>query len=292
MRSLAGALALLLAACWPVPGQSSSSKKPAAPKTAARPADPVSDASRAAKADPKTGPPALSSSAPALPSLKFEASAPKEKFSFDVEWRLIHAGTAVFEIEKSQARLQLQSAGLVSALFKVDDTYTVHYDDPFCATSSSLESLEGKRHHQTNVTFDRIQNKASFIERDLSSGAVVRSAQVEIPGCVHDVMGGLLSLRGMTLEPGQSAQVPMSDGRHSASVKVEAQQRETVKTPSGSFETIRYEPYLLNGVVYPRKGRALLWLTDDARKLPVQIQLRMPFPVGTVTLQLQKDPKQ
>jgi hypothetical protein len=41
--------------------------------------------------------------------------------------------------------------------------------------------------------------------------------------------------------------------------------------------------------VYSRKGRVFIWVTDDAQRLPVQIQLRMSFPVGTVTLRLLKE---
>jgi len=110
-----------------------------------------------------------------------------------------------------------------------------------------------------------------------------------VPNCVHEVMGAILKLRGMTLGPGQSAQIPMSDGRRSAAVKIEAHEREDLKTPVGAFKTMRYEAFMLNGVIYTRKGRVELWLTDDARRLPVQIRLRMNFPVGTVTLQLEKE---
>jgi hypothetical protein len=85
--------------------------------------------------------------------------------------------------------------------------------------------------------------------------------------------------------------MPVSDGHKSASVKVEAQEREEIKTPIGTYKTIRFEPYLMNGVVYNRKGRVFIWQTDDARRLPVQIQLRMAFPVGTVTLHLLKEEK-
>jgi hypothetical protein len=42
-------------------------------------------------------------------------------------------------------------------------------------------------------------------------------------------------------------------------------------------------------VVYTRKGRVFVWLTDDAQRTPVQILLRLAFPIGTVTLQLQKE---
>lgn len=212
------------------------------------------------------------------------------KISYAVEWRLIHAGDVALDAHDSEAHLKLFSAGLVSALFKVDDTYSVRYEQGFCASGSLLDSMEGKRHRQTTVTYDRNQNRASWVERDvLKNNEVMRTAQVETPHCVHDVLGGILALRGLSIEPGQSAQVPMSDGRRAAQVKVDAQEREEVVTPAGTFKTIRYEANLMNGVVYQRKGRAFVWVTDDARRIPVQIRLRLAFPIGTVTLQLDKD---
>jgi hypothetical protein len=93
----------------------------------------------------------------------------------------------------------------------------------------------------------------------------------------------------MHLEPGQSAQVPISDGKKSVSAKVEAQARETVKTPSGTYRTIRYEAYLFHDVLYRRPAHLYVWLTDDARKLPVQIRVKMQFTIGTITLQLEKE---
>jgi hypothetical protein len=91
------------------------------------------------------------------------------------------------------------------------------------------------------------------------------------------------------LEPGQSRQVPMSNGRKTAYVRVEAQGREQVKIKAGTFDTIRYEVFLFNGVLYPRKADLFVWLTDDAHRLPVQIRARMSFPVGMITFELEKD---
>jgi hypothetical protein len=212
------------------------------------------------------------------------------KLAYDIEWRLIHAGDAVLELHNSEGRMKLDSGGLVSALFKVDDTYTVRYEQSFCASESLMDSKEGKRHRQSTVTYDRNQNRATWVERDvLDNNKVLRRAQVEIPHCVHDVLGGILALRGVSIEPGQSTLAPMSDGRRSAQVKVDAQEREEVVTPAGTFKTIRYEANLMNGVIYQRKGRVFVWISDDARRIPVQIRLRLAFPIGTVTLQLQKD---
>lgn len=257
MRFLAGVPALLLTACWLLPAQSSSQRASTAPN----------------KPDPS----------PSRPP------APAEKLTFDVEWRLIHAGAVVIESRNSRAQMKLESAGLVSTLFKVNNTYSVDYDEGLCASGSLMDLQEGKRHREITVTYDRQQSRATFLERDLVKNTVIRSAEVEIPNCVNEVVSGLLHLRALNLEPGQSAQFSMSDGRRSAAARVEAQEREELTTPAGKFGAIRYEAYLLNGVVYSRKGRSFVWLTDDARRLPVQIRLRMQFPIGTVTLQLQKE---
>ncbi len=103
--------------------------------------------------------------------------------------------------------------------------------------------------------------------------AVVVSKEIDIPACVHDVVGGLYFMRTLNLEPGQSAQVPVSDGKKSVMAKIEAQAREDVKTPAGTFKTMRYEIYLFNGVLYGRSAHLLLWLTDDRRRLPVQVRV-------------------
>jgi hypothetical protein len=110
--------------------------------------------------------------------------------------------------------------------------------------------------------------------------------EIDIPECVHDVIGGIYFLRTLNLEPGQSAEVPVSDGKKSVMARVEAQQREDVKTPAGPFKTIRYEVYLFDNVLYRRSAHLNVWLTDDRRRLPVQIRVRMQFTIGTINLQL------
>jgi hypothetical protein len=225
-------------------------------------------------------------------ALSSSASVPKagaQRFTYNVEWRSIHAGQVSVESRPGSAQMRLQSAGLVSKLYKVQDSYAVQYDDPWCVTSTVLDAVEGKRHRETRVTYDRVQSHAFYTERDLLKDAVVRTADVAIPNCVHDAVGAMAMLRRILIEPGTTIELPVSDGRKSAQVKVQAQAREEIQTPAGPFKTIRFEAELLNGVVYPRKGRVFLWLTDDARRWPVQIRLRMNFPIGAITLGLEKE---
>jgi hypothetical protein len=219
-----------------------------------------------------------------------------EKLSYDIEWRLIYAGSARLSLEpkpgdpsKWDSQLHIESGGLVSKLYKLDDTYRTDMNNGFCSEVTQMESIEGKRHRDTKVVYDHARGKASYVERDLIKNAVIKTAEVEIPPCVLDVAAGLYKLRMDKLEPGQNMQAPMSDGKKSVSVRVEAQAREEVKIKAGIFNTIRYEVFLFNGALYPKKADLFVWLTDDAHRLPVQIRARMAFPVGTITFELQKD---
>jgi hypothetical protein len=98
-----------------------------------------------------------------------------------------------------------------------------------------------------------------------------------------------MAIRRMDIPAGRSVSVPISDGKRFADVKVEAQEKERVRTPLGTYDTTRYEVFLLNNVIYPRGGRVYVWLTNDARRLPVQVRVRLQLLIGTVTLQLVKE---
>ena len=92
----------------------------------------------------------------------------------------------------------------------------------------------------------------------------------------------------MKLEPGRTALIPITDGKKFVQAKVESQRREEIKTPMGVLKTIRYEVFLFDNVLYKRSGHLHVWLTDDDRKLPVQLQVRLQITIGTITFQLEK----
>jgi len=241
----------------------------------------------------------LASSPASLPQSKVDGTPfpSQETISYTIEWRLIYAGNAKLTLEPKPAadktdwesKLHLESAGLVSRLYKLEDNYTVKMENQFCADSSDFNSMERSRHHETTVSYDHARGKASYVERDLLKNSVYKTAETAIPACVSDIIGSLYKLRGLSLEPGQSTQVSISDGKKTVSARVEAQQREKIQTKAGTFNTIRYEAYVFNGVLYARKAQLLIWLSDDARRLPVQIRARMGFPIGSITFEMEKE---
>ena len=219
----------------------------------------------------------------------------RETLYYTVEWRLITAGKARLDWTSGQrpragpqVNLRLESVGLVSKFFKVEDDYSANLNAALCGQSLQMTTNEGSRQRETKVTFDSAARKASYLERDRAKNTVLASHDIDIPPCVHDVVGGLYYLRTLNIEPGQSIEAPVSDGKKSVMAKVEAQQREDIKTPLGAFKTIRYEIYVFNNVLYRRPAHLNVWLTDDRRRLPVRVQVRMQFAIGTITLSLEK----
>lgn len=223
----------------------------------------------------------------------------RESLEYIVEWRLVTAGKAHLLWSATphhsepgwQADLHLESTGLVSKLFKVNNDYVSNLASDLCAAGSVLKAEEGNRRKETRVTFNREARKAEYLEKDLVQDKTVATNEIDIPACVHDVLGGLYLLRTLNLQPGQNTELPVSDGKKSVMARVEAQQKEDIKTPAGAFKTIRYEAFLFNNVLYRRYGHLYVWLSDDARKLPVQIRVRLQFAIGTITLQLEKEEK-
>jgi Protein of unknown function (DUF3108) len=217
----------------------------------------------------------------------------KESLTYDVEWRLINAGKAHLtwtqrpgEIKGYEIKLHLESLGLVSRLFRVNDDYTATLNPDLCAVSTFMTAHEGNRNRESRVAYG--PRKATYLERDLNKNAQVLSKEVDIPACVHDLIGGLYFLREQDVEPGHSIQLPVSNGKRTASLKVDALRRETLKVGGTEYKTVQYEVNAFNNVMYARPGHMSVWLTDDKRRLLVQLQIRLQFTVGTITFRLNR----
>src|SRR5580700_5414151 len=219
-----------------------------------------------------------------------------EVLNYQIEWRLIPAGSAKLTwtamppsaAAANELRLHLESAGLVSRLYRVNDDYTAALGQNLCAQNSFISAHEGSRNKETRVTFDPQTRKAFYLERDLNKNSTI-AHDVDIPACVHDVLGGLLVLRTLHLEPGKTVQIPVSDGKKFAQVKIESERREDLNTAMGVRKTIRYEVFLFDNILFKRSGHLHVWLTDDNARLPVQLQARLQFAIGTITFKLEKE---
>lgn len=218
-----------------------------------------------------------------------------EKLSYRVEWRLVTAGTATVQLSHPspghwQLDLDLQSAGMVNRLYKVLDRYKVTSNDRFCASDLVLDAQEGNRHRLARLTFENSGHKAQYEERDLNNNASFKRV-LDVAPCTHDVAGALAAMRLMNVELGQSGTLPITDGKKMVNARFEARSKENVTIGGRTYHTIRYEAFLFDNVLYKRKGRLFIWLTDDGDRTPVQLRFQLGFPIGTISLALDKQQK-
>ncbi len=222
----------------------------------------------------------------------------RETLVYSVEWRLIPAGSAKVTwtplapsaTGASEVQLHLESTGLVSRLYHVNDDYTSMLGQNFCGQNTFMAAHEGNRSRETRVTFDQQNHQAHYNEKDLVKNSTTTN-EVDIPACTHDILGGLMVLRMLHIEPGKTVQIPISDGKKTAQVRIESQRREEISTPLGMRKTIRYEIFVFDNILYKRSGHLHVWLTDDNMRLPVQLQVHLQFAIGTITVKLEKQEK-
>jgi Protein of unknown function (DUF3108) len=233
----------------------------------------------------------VSNIAPAEPAQKPPPFPFPEKLSYRVEWRLITAGNVTVQLSHVNAgdwqlNMDVQSAGLVTRLYKVDDKYKVRTDQKFCGVKANFDAAEGKRHKIESMSFDG-SHKLQYEDHDLLNNTSEKKT-LDVPPCTYEIAGALAWLRTLDLPPGKSATFPITDGKRVAYAKITSQVKESVNIDGKYYAAVRYEAFLFDNVLYRRKGRLFIWLTDDAARIPVMIQIHLGFPVGRVTVELEK----
>jgi uncharacterized protein DUF3108 len=160
------------------------------------------------------------------------------------------------------------SGEFLSKIFLVRD-YLASWVDPKTFRSLRFEkhTVEGKRVRDDLIEFD-YANKVAY--RD--------GKPIAIEENTLDSLSSLYYIRLIDLE--RRDPIPLTVvSRHLFPLSVVVKGRETVTTPAGTFKTIRVEPQGPEGLI--GKGKSLtLWLTDDERKMPVQLKSKLK--VGTL----------
>jgi hypothetical protein len=206
---------------------------------------------------------------------------PGETLNYDVTWSVFHAGTvsATLRSEGQGSKddyivtTTAHSQGFVSLLYNVQNEFRSFFNPrTLCSERISKKIAEGRRHKETEIVFDSKRGLAILDERDLTKpNEPVKHAESEIPNCVEDVVTAFYYLRGQDFQIGKPIHLPVNDGSKTYDVTLDVQARELVQTPLGNRPAIRVEPKVFSGL-FQRKGRMLVWFSDDEQRLPLRIK--------------------
>jgi hypothetical protein len=212
----------------------------------------------------------------------------RQTLTYTVDWRVFQAGTAVFHLEQVNGVLKVSatadSIGGVNLLFPVVDRFQSGFDvRSGCSTGFNKQIQEGRRKIASELQFDYEHGKQTQYERNLVKGTATRK-EANVPACVTDSLSAIFYTQSQTLTPGQTTYFPLADSMRTVTVGMKVGTREEIKTPAGTFPTIKVQATADEGVVKNR-GSIWIWYTDDARHLPVQMQAKLFW--GTITFHLQ-----
>ncbi len=219
---------------------------------------------------------------------------PGEQLSFDLSWNIFTAGginatlTRVPDSPGDSYRVlaTATSRGFVSLLFAVDDEYQSFFNaQTLCSERLTKKINEGRRHKDTRLVFDSGRKLALLDERDLARpSSPPKHVEQSIPACVEDVISAFYTIRRQPLRVGATIALPINDGSKTVDVRVEVQALEKVKVPFGERMAYRLEPTVFGGALLKRRGRMLIWISDDDRRLPLRIKATIA--VGTISADL------
>jgi hypothetical protein len=203
-----------------------------------------------------------------------------EKFVYDLTWAGIKAGTASLEIINKGDTVKIistaRSASWVSVFYTVEDKIvsTLLENPAFSQIglpiTYQVKLREGRHKRDKEVIFDRARNKAQYINHLKNE-----KREYEVPPGVFDPISGFYHLRSVPLKVGEPVSVTIFDSKKVWDVEVQVLRRERITLPIGTFDTVVVKPVLQSEGIFFRKGDVFIWLTDDAKHIPVKVQTKV-----------------
>ena len=194
--------------------------------------------------------------------------------------------------EMIELRAEAVSRGFFPALFglRVKDRYTSLVDPIDFGVSKSIKLLEeGKSRRDQTAIVDRANGRINFTDRDLANPKnAPRIKEKPSPVWVQDLLSTIYFVRTQPLNEGDVVLIPISDGGEVYNIEVIAGKRLEVKTGVGKFKTIELNAKVFDGRYIRRSGEMLVYITDDANRIPVRARVKTSG--ATVTVDLKRVP--
>jgi hypothetical protein len=219
---------------------------------------------------------------------------PGETLTYDVSWSMLPAGKLTATLSKDThgpgdayvIKTTADSQGLASLLYKVQDEFqSVFNPQTLCSIEISKQINEGSHHRVTKITFNRYRGVAILDERYLDEGdKPPKHDEHAIPPCAQDIITAFYYVRSQPLHVGDRIKLAVNDGSNTKIVIAEVKGRKKIQTPLGEREALRVVPTVFGNLYEKRKGKVVIWFSDDAYHFPLRIKVTLKLGAVTGTL--------
>ena len=150
------------------------------------------------------------------------------------------------------------------------------------SSSVSIYSEEGKRHRFKTTQFDRAAKKVLF---EYKSDTDVK-ADFATSAVTQDALSAIYVLRAIPLKTGDRMTMPVTDSGINYMVQFDVGAVERVRTPMGEQSALKVRLIIFGDRNQPVGRNVAIWMSEDARHLPVKLQVDLP--VGSFNLLLRE----
>jgi hypothetical protein len=202
-----------------------------------------------------------------------------EKIEFKIGWGLVTAGSSSLEIADTtrvdgfncfKILSRARSRGMLGAVYPVKDRITSYMDvHGFFSRGIHKKMREGTYRKDREFIFSPEKKEATRIDK--GKEPVTR----KLLGQVQDVLSAFYWVRLQELEVGQIYEVTAFDNFKTYPMAVKVLDREWVTVPAGRFDCFKVQPLILSEGLFKASGDVFIWLTADARHLPVKMKSRI-----------------
>ena len=199
-----------------------------------------------------------------------------ERLTYDVRFGPIKVGTSTMEVrEISHIRGRAAYKTYFSVrggtfFYKVNDVMQSWIDTETLSSLRFTQDLEeGSRHRERH--FEIYPDRAVYVE---ASKSPEEHPSVSQP---LDDASFLYFIRTIPLEIGRTYEFNRYFRPDRNPVKVRVMRRERIVVPAGTFNAIVVRPTIKTKGIFAEDGEAELWLSDDERRMVLQLKSKMSF---------------
>lgn len=199
-----------------------------------------------------------------------------EKLTFDVRFGPVKVGTSTMEIREIshiRGRAAYKTYFRVQGgtfFYKVDDILQSWIDTETLSSLRFVQQLqEGSRNRERH--FEIYPDRQVYVE--------VSKSPEEHPSVARplDDASFLYFIRTMPLEVGQSYEFNRYFRPDRNPVRIRVLRRERIVVPAGTFNAIVVRPTIKAKGIFAEEGEAELWLSDDDRRMILQLKSKLSF---------------
>jgi len=146
--------------------------------------------------------------------------------------------------------------------------------------------VQKERVRDSEALFDYGENRVIYVETDPAEPMrPPRLIASEIKGKTQDMISAIYSLRLLPLAVGKDFELEVSDSGLVYKIPVRVTAREQQKSLFGRVWCFRVEPEVFGtNRLIEKEGSLIIWITDDARRLPVRAQINSD--IGRIEVKL------